>query len=127
MAEFVSYNANPDGNRVGDCTIRAISAFLGKSWEETYIGIALTGFIMRDMPSADSVWGSYLRQNGCCRYTIPNTAPADYTVREFCEDMPEGEYLLSIAGHVVYAESGRYYDTWDSGGEIPHYYWKKER
>ena len=62
MAEFVSYNANPDGNRVGDCTIRAISAFLGKSWEETYIGIALTGFIMRDMPSADSVWGSYLRQ-----------------------------------------------------------------
>ena len=96
MAEFVSYNANPDGNRVGDCTIRAISAFLGKSWEETYIGIALTGFIMRDMPSADSVWGSYLRQNGCCRYTIPNTAPADYTVREFCEDMPDGEYLLSI-------------------------------
>lgn len=83
MAEFVSYNANPAGNRVGDCTIRAISAFLGKSWEETYIGIALTGFIMRDMPSADSVWGSYLRQNGCCRYTIPNTAPADYTVREF--------------------------------------------
>jgi hypothetical protein len=41
--------------------------------------------------------------------------------------MPEGEYLLSIAGHVVYAEDGRYYDTWDSGGEIPHYYWKKER
>lgn len=27
---YVSYNANPDGNRVGDCTIRAISKALNQ-------------------------------------------------------------------------------------------------
>lgn len=57
---WVRYNANPDGRNVGDCTIRALSLALGQSWEQTYVELALEGFMMGDMPSANHVWGAYL-------------------------------------------------------------------
>src|SRR5699024_4476275 len=52
---WVRYNANPDGRNVGDCTIRALSLALGQSWEQTYVELALEGFSMGDMPSANHV------------------------------------------------------------------------
>lgn len=61
---YIQHNENPAGRNVGDCTVRAIAKGLGQSWEETYVGIALQGYVMRDMPSANHVWGSYLRSHG---------------------------------------------------------------
>lgn len=51
------HNENPDGRNVGDCTVRAISTALGQEWETTYIALALQGYLMGDMPSANHVWG----------------------------------------------------------------------
>ena len=48
------------------------------------------------------------------------------TVEEFCRDHPQGTYILAIDGHVVCAVDGDYLDTWDSGEEVPMYYWEKE-
>lgn len=36
-----------------------------------------------------------------------------------------GRYLLALDQHVVAVVDGDYYDTWDSGNEIPIYYWMK--
>lgn len=130
MSRHVMYNANPDGNRVGDCIIRAISAALGQSWDETYIGIAVQGFLMKDMPSGDHVWGAYLRSKGFERQAIPNECPDCYTVEDFCEDHPDGTYILAISsggvGHAVYVNSGKFFDTWDCADEIPTYYWERK-
>lgn len=123
MSDYISYNANPDKNRVGDCTIRAISAITGKSWEEVYIGIAVIGYIMHDMPSSNAVWGEYLKRHGFTRYAIPNNTLDSLTVEDFCQIIPRGDFLLAIPGHLVYVSDGKYYDTWDSGNEIPLYYW----
>lgn len=49
------YNPNPDGKNVGDCVIRAISAATNQKWEQTFIALALQGYMMHDMPSANSV------------------------------------------------------------------------
>ena len=57
---FIQYNPNPQGNRVGDCTIRAISKLLNQDWNTTYIELCLQGYILKDMPSANNIWGSYL-------------------------------------------------------------------
>ena len=122
----VAYNANPEGQRVGDCTVRAISKALGQSWERTYTGLALQGFCLCDMPSANHVWGAYLRENGFQREIIPNSCPDCYTVKDFCRDHPSGTYILAISGHVVAVIDGNYYDTWDSGEETPIYYWKRK-
>lgn len=90
-----------------------------------YIRLCLQGFIMCDMPSANHVWGTYLRENGFERHLIPDDELEVYTVRDFCKDHPYGIYVLSLSSHVLTVIDGNYYDSWDSGEEIPIYYWRK--
>ena len=123
---FIFYNPNPDKKLVGDCVIRAISIVMNQDWEKTYLDIALQGYTMKDMPSANHVWGAYLHNRGFKRYVVPDTCPDCYTVEDFCEDFPTGTYLLAIGTHVVAVQDGNYFDTWDSGNEVPMYYWQKE-
>lgn len=123
---FSYFNPNPENRQVGDCTVRAISRATNQSWDETYIGLCLQGLMLGDMPSANSVWGAYLRQRGFGRNVVPNTCPDCYTVAEFARDHPRGVYILALSSHVVCVEDGTYYDTWDSGNEIPLFYWEKE-
>lgn len=123
---FIHYNANPRSNRVGDCVIRAISKISGMSWEKTYTEIALKGFSMYDMPSSNAVWGRYLIDHGYQMKTIPNFCPDCYTVIDFCKDHPTGSYLVATGSHVLAVIDGDYYDSWDSGDEIPIYYFRKE-
>ena len=78
---------------------------------------------MGDMPSSDSVWGSVLRQNGYYRQAIPNNCPDCYTVSDFAEGHPHGTFVLALGGHVVTVHNGDWYDTWNSGGQIPQFYW----
>lgn len=120
------FNANPSGKRVGDYVVRAIAHNLDMEWERAYTDICLQGFIDCDMPSANEVWGAYLRRKGYKRGILAEECPTCYTVRDFCRDYPEGRYLLALHEHVVSVVNGCYYDTWDSGDMAPLYYWKKE-
>lgn len=81
---------------------------------------------MKDMPSSNEVWMSYLHKRGFNRYIIPSTCPDCYTVSKFCRDHPQGIYLLATGTHVVAVINGNYFDTWDSGSEVPIFYFKKE-
>lgn len=119
------YNPNPNASNVGDCTVRALSKALGQTWETTYAGLSSFGFAMCDMPSANHVWGAYLRKKGFCRSLIDDKGNDRYTVSDFCRDNPTGCYILAIQGHVVCVMDGDYYDSWDSGNEIPLYCWQK--
>ena len=123
---FRQYNANPDGNLTIDCTVRAISTALNQDWDTTYIGVCLEGFCMKSMPSANSVWGAYLRRHGYVRNIIPDSCPDCYTVADFCADNPRGVFILALSSHVIAVIDGDYYDTWDSGNEIPLYYWQRK-
>ena len=119
------FNPNPAGRFVGDCTIRAICKLTEQDWDAVYTGTSFEGFVKKDMPSGNSTWGAYLKRLGYRRYIIPNTCPDCYTVRDFCVDHPSGRYLLALDQHVVTVVDGDYYDTWDSGNELPIYYWTK--
>lgn len=123
---YREYNPNPAGKRVGDCTVRAISKALGQEWEQTYTALALQGFLLCDMPSANHVWGAYLRSKGFRRSILPDDCPDCYTVRDFCADNPRGSFILALSGHVVAVENGFYFDSWDSGREVPLYYWYRK-
>lgn len=119
-------NPNPLGKKVGDCTIRAISLALNRTWDSVYVELCFYGFVFKDMPSTNSVWDSLLRDHGFKRYMIPDSCPECYTVKDFCRDHPEGLYVLGIGNHVVTVKNGDYLDTWDSGEEVPIYFYRKE-
>lgn len=121
------YNPNPAGSFVGDCVVRAITKAEEYPWEETYIGICIKGLELCDMPSSNAVWGAYLKNRGYTRYNIPDTCPDCYTVAMFAKDNPIGTFILATGSHVVTVYDGNYYDAWDSGNEIPIYYWVKEK
>ena len=119
------YNPNPAGRYVGDCTIRAICKLADQDWDSIYVGTTFEGFLAKDMPSGNSTWGAYLHRLGYVRRGLPDSCPFCYTVKDFCRDHPKGRFLLALDQHVVTVVDGDYYDTWDSGNEIPFYYWTK--
>lgn len=122
---FVQANPNPRNGRVGDCVIRAITIATNSTWEKVYTELAAYGFAMGDMPSSNAVWGQYLKDKGFKRDIIPDTCPQDcYTIIDFCNDNPNGTYILGTGSHVVAVIDGNYLDTWDSGNEAPIYFWR---
>ena len=124
---YVRYNANPYQNRTIDCVIRAISVLTGESWDDIFIDLSVQAFFMKDVMSANRVWESYLEQRGYEEHILPYTCPDCYTVIDFCEDFPEGRYMLATGSHVIAVIDGDYYDTWDSGDEPILYSWEKRR
>lgn len=126
MAELRYFNPNPNGSRVGDCVIRAISAVTGQDWNSTYTGVALQGYVLGDMPSANHVWRAYLTSKGFQRAIIPDTCPDCYTVDDFANEHPKGRFVLGTGNHAVAVVNGEVWDTWDSRSEIPIYYFYKE-
>lgn len=122
---YKHFNPNPAGKSVGDCTVRAVAAATGKSWDEVYTGLSVEGLALADMPSANAVWGAYLKRQGYRRQLLPDTCPDCYTVADFAAEHPKGVYLLALSGHVVCIINGDWYDTWDSGAETPLYYWER--
>ena len=119
------YNANPDGVRGIDCTVRAICTVLDKPWEDVYIALCAQGLRMHDMPTSNAVWGAYLYERGWRRVPFAEVCPSCYTVQDFCEEHPRGRYIMAISGHVVAIIDGNLYDTWDSSEEHPVFCWEK--
>lgn len=124
---FIFFNPNPDGLFTNDCTVRAICKALDQNWDKTYMDICTEGGLLHMMPSTNAVWNSYLSKKGFKRYIIPYTRPICYTIKQFCEDHKVGKYILATDDHVVTVINGDYYDTGDSGDEVPIYYWKESQ
>ena len=120
------FNPNPEGQYADDCVVRGIILLTNSDWDSVYMRLCLQGFLMHNMTSSNRVWGGYLQEIGFKRYIIPNTCPDCYTVNDFCIDNPIGDFLLCTGTHVVAVRDGDYYDSWDSGNEVPIYYWKRE-
>lgn len=120
------YNANPLSRAVGDCTTRALSKVLGITWEEAFVEQFVSGYLMKNMQTANEVWGAVLSKHGFNRSIIPNTCPDCYTVEDFCREHPKGDFVLALESHIIAVVDGDYFDIWDSGKEVPIYYWYRK-
>lgn len=120
---FKEYNPNPLNLKVSDCVVRALSKALKTDWKTAYMLTVVKGMALGDIMTANHVWGAVLADHEFKRYAIPNTCPDCYTIKEFAADHPMGVYVLGTGSHAVTIEDGDYYDSWDSGDEVPVYYW----
>ena len=129
---YIHYNDNPFNLDTGDCVIRAISTALNYNWFMVHDELSFLSRKMADMPSSNRVWKQYLYDKGLQEFQAQNTCPNCLTVERFCRTHPKGRYILSTAEytkardnlivtgtHVVAVIDGDYYDTWDSGADVP--------
>lgn len=123
---FIFVNPNPGKLFVGDCVVRAVSIATDQSWEDTFLDICAQGFLMKDMPSSDAVWGMYLKTKGFTMNALPKVCEFCYTLRDFCNEHPIGTFVIATGSHAVAVINGDYYDTADCGDCIPIYYFRKE-
>lgn len=120
------YNPNPAGRKVGDCSVRAVSAALGVDWETAYALMAVAGFNMGDMPSSNSTWGAVLRQHGFYRFNLPDACPDCYTFKDFARDNPHGVFVVGTGTHVATIVDGNLMDAWDSSNEPVTFVWHRK-
>ena len=129
---YIHYNDNPFNLDVGDCVIRAISVALNYNWFMVHDELSFLSRKMADMPSSNRVWKEYLRQKGWKERTVDTNCPNCITLKNFCRTHPRGRYIVSLCemssaqnniivtgSHVVAVIDGDYYDTWDSGADVP--------
>lgn len=126
MSRWKEYNPNPVGSKTIDCVIRAIVMATGESWEHVYMQLTVEGYKRGTWGCVNHVWGALLRRMGFKRAFVQDDCESCYTVEDFAQEHPHGTYVLAVSGHVVCVKDGYYYDSWDSGNEIPIYYWCKE-
>ena len=119
------HNPNPKGKLVGDCTVRAIFTATDNGSMETYLDRCLFGLLMADMPSANAVTTSYLKNKGFRRRTIPDDCPDYYTIEDFCKDHPQGIFVIGTGSHLTTVIDGCLFDSWNSLAETPVYYFEK--
>lgn len=110
-------NYNPHENHVDDCVIRAIATVTGKDWNDIYLDLAIEGYIEKDMPNGNILWGTYLLSHGFTKHSLPDTCPLCYTVRQFVKDYPYGKYILGDGSHVIAVVDGYYIDTYRENDE----------
>ena len=129
---FVKLNLNPFDLDTGDCVIRALTLALNYNWFMVHDELCFLSRKMADMPSSNRVWKQYLANKGFKEQMVQNTCPNCVTVERFAGAHPKGRYILStceytkatesivVTGtHVVAVIDGDYYDTWDSGADVP--------
>ena len=121
---WIKCNPNPLGKQTSDCVVRAIAIATEQSWKRTYRELCDLGEIEAELPNANSVWGLYLRNKGAKQFLLPESCPTCVTVRAFCEKYPTGVYVIGTGSHAVAVIDGDYYDAWDSGNEVPSYFWR---
>lgn len=117
---YIHFNGNPCGINTGDCVIRAISIVTGKTWYQIYAGLCVQGRMSCGFGNFNEVWSDYLQYLGYSRHGLPYNPT--YTVADFAADHPDGAYILGTGSHAVAVVNGNWIDSWNSGKEIPTYY-----
>lgn len=115
----------PNDHVCGDCAIRAVSKAIGSTWRDALSKMYHAALEIQDTPTSRDVIGHVLKEYGFEWVPIkPKRGEKRPTVAVFAAEN-NGAYVLDIAGHVVCASNGKYYDIWDCGNKSMYGYWQK--
>lgn len=118
---FEWYNANPKGNLISDCAIRALCVVLDMSWEDVYMDLCKRGLANGCMPSdRDNLYG-YLEEKGFVRMKMPkNEKNKKVRVCSYHNELKKYHKVFASVGkyHVVGIDEGVVKDIWDSSTQF---------
>ncbi len=120
---WIYANPNPEQKDVPDCVIRAICIALNKPWEEVFNALSEVALEHHSITSDDHIWGRYLWELGFVPFVLPESCPRCVTVDAFARIFNRGTYIIGTGYHAIAVVDGNYYDTWDSGGVVPTFFW----
>ena len=120
---WIKANPNPAKKQVPDCVIRALCIALKRPWLEVSDDLYALARAEFSVSVADDIWGQYLALNGFSQFLLPHDCPRCITIRQFCRLYNHGIYIIGTGSHAVAVIDGNYYDSWDSGNEIPTFFW----
>jgi len=123
---WIYANPNPCRQEEPDCVVRAVCIATGQEWDDVHWDLCVLSHYNCTMPSVNWLWGLYLKQCGFERFTLPEACPECISVREFCRRFPEGTYVIGTGTHAVACVNGNYIDLFDSGDEVPTYFYRKK-
>lgn len=121
---WMKTNPNPGHKEVPDCVIRAIAIALNKTWLEVSDELYAVARRNYSVTCDDHVWGRYLYEHGFEPFLLPKSCPDCITISAFCWMYPKGTYIIGTGNHAVAVIDGDYYDSWDSGNEVPSFFWR---
>lgn len=123
---WIYANPNPCRQEEPDCVVRAISLATWQTWDETHWDLCQLSHERCTMPSVNWLWGLYLKEKGFEKFLLPEFCPECTTVREFTKRYPKGTYVIGTGNHAICIRDGCYLDAWDSGSEVPTYFYRKK-
>lgn len=122
---WIYYNPNPKGKNTGDCAVRALSKALNTDWEHAKLQLDAYSMVEAEVETSDIVWSRILAENGFDMIAL--YCGDGCTLESFCQRNQEGIFVVKLPNHVVCVVDGNYYDSWDSGKEVPLYCWRKRK
>lgn len=121
---YVEFNLNPKDNSTTDCTIRAIGAAMGQSWDETFMELMEYGLKHKLYPNEESLYGIYLKDNGWKKHKMPTKRDGTiYLLKDFLKDFGDAAIVNVHNSHLTYIVDHKVYDTWDCSDQIVYDYW----
>lgn len=127
MKRYVYYQPNKKDlkDKCGDCTLRALTKFLGIEWVEAYDILSKYARISQTMPNDIRNIKEALKDLG---YEYRSVATAKMKVKEIAKTFDKDTIVYCRAGygtHLVATSCGQYFDTWDSGEKLAYGVWTK--
>lgn len=110
-------NNNALGKFENDCTVRAISTAIGKSWDYVYDMLSNEAQRLGTMQDDRDFIIDFLDYN-CERVPTYNM-----TVGEVAKMYDKDIVLITMEGHITCAKYGRIYDTFDPRQRLAEYVW----
>ena len=123
------FNPNPRNHiKASDCTIRAVCAVTGLSWYEVFDKMVALARENCAIPNCNSIRTDRMKLFNLKKITLPKVKRGGKrpTVETWCEQHPEGKYILGVTRHEVAVVNGKFYDTWCSGGYSVYSAWELE-
>lgn len=116
---FVYHNENPNGYKIPDCVIRAITKTTGMNYYDVVSALNQNGQQLSCEPLNVRCYEKLLD----CDFKLPHYMSFTKTAEEVANDFPNNVLLLRMEGHLSCSINGDIHDIWDCSNEIITDFW----